>query len=69
MLVSIHHLNTLMIIEQATGAVAWEYGAGVLDGQHNATLLDNGNVLVFDNRDSQSGSRLVEIDPFPFTSM
>lgn len=36
---------------------------GVLDGQHEPTILENGNVLVFDNRVSAPGSRVVEVNP------
>jgi hypothetical protein len=30
---------------------------------HNATLLENGNLLIFDNRRGDDYSRLVELDP------
>ncbi|MEK6867814.1 MAG: aryl-sulfate sulfotransferase [Nanoarchaeota archaeon] len=60
-LISFRHLNTIMIIDKTTGDVMWEFGQGELIGQHNPTLLENGNILVFDNGRQQS--RVVEIDP------
>jgi len=35
----------------------------VTSRQHDATLLDNGNLLVFDNGERSAGSRAVELDP------
>ncbi len=46
----------------------WSYGGPwVLDQQHDATLLDNGDVLLFDDgqylRGAPSASKVLEIDP------
>lgn len=68
-LVSLRHLNRVVMIERSTGAVLWESEEGLLSYQHDATFLENGNILAFDNglfRDQERPflwSRVVEIDP------
>jgi hypothetical protein len=41
----------------------WSWGSGVLSAPHDATLLDNGNILIFDNGVGRNWSRVVEVDP------
>lgn len=60
------NLNRIFIIDRATGAIKWEWGEGQLAHPHNPTLLDNGNILVFDNGSHRgpspiSFSRVLEI--------
>lgn len=62
-LVSFRHLDTILVAECDSGEITWEYGPGDLKGQHNPTLLENGNILVFDNRLAGTGSRVAEIFP------
>jgi hypothetical protein len=67
-LVSLRSLSTVLLIARATGQVIWSYGGTwELDQQHDATLLPNGDVLLFDDGqyrlDAVSASRLLEIDP------
>ncbi len=46
---SFRHLNNLMTVDRATGAVKWRWGAWELGHQHNPTALPGGNILVLDN--------------------
>ena len=62
-LVSFRHIDTILVADYETGEVSWEFGPGELSGQHNPTLLENGNVLVYDNRNAGLGSRVAEIFP------
>ena len=67
-LVSFRDLNTIVLVARETGQVIWSYGGlWVLDQQHDATLLPNGHVLLFDNgqylRGRPSASTIIEIDP------
>ncbi|MFA9262382.1 MAG: arylsulfotransferase family protein [Undibacterium sp.] len=68
-LVSFRHINRVMLIERESRRVLWESKEGTLSFQHDPTLLENGNILVFDNgmfRDQERPflwSRVVEIDP------
>ena len=43
--------------------MVWSWGRGKLSGPHDATMLSNGNVLVFDNGLRSKSSRIVEVDP------
>lgn len=65
-LVSSKNLNTLFIVDPTTDRVTWEYQNDALGGQHDAQMLENGNVLVFANGlygSDLSHSQVWEIDP------
>lgn len=61
--ISSREQSTIMIIDKASGDVAWEFSNDVLENQHDATLLENGHVLVFNNRPTKKTSQVLEIDP------
>lgn len=48
-LISVRNLNFIALISRSTGEVIWRSPKGMLDHQHDASFLDNGNILVFDN--------------------
>lgn len=66
-IISFRLTNTVAIIDRNTGGVSWQWGAGELSHQHNAQVLDNGNILIFDNGchrpRAPTFSRVVELDP------
>jgi hypothetical protein len=66
-LLSFRLTNTVVIVDGKTGDVRWRWGAEQLSHQHNATWLDNGNILIFDNGchrvEMPSFSSIVEVDP------
>ena len=70
LLLSIRQLNVIVVIDPTIERVVWAW-SGLFEAQHEPTLLDNGNVLVFDNRgapDPSAGqptgqSQVVEFDP------
>lgn len=79
-LISFRLTSTIVIVDGATGAITWRWGpkdvfAGhdkkfgppELSHQHNAQMLDTGNIMAFDNgchrRRGPTWSRIVEIDP------
>ena len=41
----------------------WEWGQGQLEKPHHPTLLENGNVLIFDNGNQRKYTRVVELNP------
>lgn len=69
-LLSLRNLDTLAVLDPATGAVAWA-ARGPWKGQHDAQFLDNGHLLIYDNLGSPLGTRVLEYDPktqaFPWT--
>jgi hypothetical protein len=66
MLVSFCFLNLIAIIDARNEKVIWKWGPGNLIKQHHATLLENNNILVFDNGSIKERrySRIIELNPF-----
>ena len=62
-LLSLRHLHAVVMIDWDRKRPIWAWGPGQLSGPHDATLLPNGNVLVFDNGLGRKWSRVVEVDP------
>ncbi|MHC4114062.1 MAG: aryl-sulfate sulfotransferase [Planctomycetota bacterium] len=78
-LISMRYFNTIARIEKKTGNIIWRWGRDELLGhQHCATVLENGNVMCFDNGlhrqyckpehplevgTTFETSRVVEVDP------
>ncbi len=63
-LLSVRHQNLVAIVDLEREELVWAWGPGIVQYQHEATWLENGNVLVFDNgTDDRGYSRIVEVDP------
>ena len=67
-LVSFRNISVVAIIDKRTGDIVWRLGDEVLAQQHDANVLPNGNILIFDNGTSrrhmtQGFSRVIEVDP------
>lgn len=62
-LVSMREMDMIAILDPDTERFVWKWGPGEIDGQHHATLLENGNILLFDNGDDRGYSRIIELDP------
>jgi len=65
LLISIRQLNLIAILDIKKEEIIWSWGPGKLLRQHHPTLLENGNILVFDNRSftKRRYSRVVELNP------
>lgn len=61
-LVSVWKLNTIAVVDLDTERVVWSM-TGMWFRQHQPTLLDNGNLLIFDNQGYQMASKVLEFDP------
>jgi len=66
------HTSIIYIIDKASGEIVWKWGDGKdqLVGQHHPTMLDNGNILIYDNggrsrypATQRFYTRLIEINP------
>lgn len=62
-LLSLRELDRIVIVDEKLEAILWAWGEGELEGQHHATQIDTGNILVFDNGVRRKRSRALEIDP------
>ena len=62
-LFSYRSLDIIGVIDKMSGEIVWAWGRGILDGQHQPTMLPNGNLLIFDNGTRRGYSRIIEVDP------
>ena len=66
-LISLRLIDTVVIVDYVSGKIKWKWGAGHLSHQHNAQMLSNGNILIFDNgchrKRSPNFSRILELNP------
>lgn len=61
-LLSFRTLDRVAIVNAAIDEILWIWGQDELSGQHDATQLENGNLLIFDNGVSRERSRVIEVD-------
>ncbi len=57
------NVNQVLILEEETKRVVWSWGEGVLQWPHHPTMIENGNILIFDNGIERKHSRLLEVNP------
>ena len=62
-IISHRRISTIAVIERETGEVVWAWGPGEIEAQHQANMLPNGHILLFDNGPRRGYSRVVELDP------
>jgi len=56
-------LDLAWVIDLENERSLWLWGRGYLENPHHPTLLENGNILVFDNGNRRKYSRVVEFNP------
>lgn len=62
-LISLRNADVIMILDRESYHVEWSWGRDELDLQHMPTMLETGNILVFDNGTYRNWSRVVELEP------
>ncbi len=62
-LICLRHQDTIAVIDWDQERLVWTWGQGEISGPHNATLLANGNIMIFDNGLNRLWSRVIELDP------
>ena len=68
-LLSLRVINKLIIVRKDDGQIIWKSPEGMVSGQHDPTILPNGNILVFNNNIGEiyntppAGSNILEINP------
>jgi hypothetical protein len=63
LLTCLRNQNVIAIIDWERKLLLWAWGRDELQLPHHPTLLDNGNILVFDNGVRRRWSRVIEIEP------
>jgi hypothetical protein len=61
-LVTIRELDLVAVVDMAARRVVWAL-TGTWKAPHQATVLENGNMMIFDNRGNEGSSRVIEFDP------
>ncbi len=64
-IVTIRNLDTVVVFDWDRAELLWAWGPGEVFGPHDASVLPNGNVLVFDNGLGRNPgwSRVIELEP------
>ncbi len=62
-LLSHRQLDLISIVDSQTRQIVWVWGFGTLDGQHQAQMLPNGHILLFDNGTRRGWSCVRQFDP------
>jgi hypothetical protein len=62
-LISIRQLDLVGVVNTKKMELSWCWGQGELSRQHHPTLLENGNVLIYDNGPDRKFTRIVELNP------
>ena len=62
------HANAIFIIDRESEEIVWAWGPVELLGPHMPTMLENGNLLIYDNghhtaETSRGYTRIIELDP------
>lgn len=63
LILSFRATSRVAIVDAAVQQVLWRWGRGELQAQHDATQLEDGNLLIFDNGLRRSASRALVVDP------
>ncbi len=62
-LVCFRHQDRVAIFDWKENTVVWSWGLDQISGPHDAQVLENGHILLFDNGLSRGWSRAIELDP------
>jgi hypothetical protein len=61
-LVSLREVDTIAVLDMEARRIVWALN-GLWSRQHQPTVLENGNLLVFDNKGAGGMSRVLEVNP------
>jgi hypothetical protein len=63
LLICLRNVNQIAVLDRASKEITWAWGEGKLEWPHHPTMVENGNILVFDNGVVRGYSRVVEVNP------
>jgi hypothetical protein len=63
LLVCFRNVDQIAILESGSYDILWSWGVGELEGPHHPTMLEDGNILIFNNGVKRGYSSIVELDP------
>ena len=62
-LLSFRHVDLIVILDKKTKEIVWSWGPGEIEQQHSPRMLNNGNILIYDNGLAREYTRVIELDP------
>jgi len=62
-LICSQRLDLVGIVDPVAEKLVWSWGRGELEGPHHPVLLENGNLLIYDNGIRRGYSRILELNP------
>jgi hypothetical protein len=63
LLICLRNVNQICTLDWDSGEILWSWGEGELEWPHHPTVLNNGNILLFDNGVVRKYSRVIELNP------
>jgi hypothetical protein len=63
LLTCFRNVNQIAVLDRDSMEIVWAWGEGRLEWPHHPTMLDNGNILIFDNGVVRQFSRVIELNP------
>jgi hypothetical protein len=57
------NVNQIAILDKDTKDILWVWGEGELEWPHHPTMVESGNILIFDNGVHRRHSRVIEVNP------
>jgi hypothetical protein len=63
LLVCLRNVNQVAVMDRSTMKILWVWGEGELEWPHYPVMLDDGNILIYDNGVVREFSRVIEINP------
>jgi hypothetical protein len=63
LLICFRNVNQIAILDRETKGILWVWGEGELEWPHLPTMLENGNILIFDNGVLREYTRVLELNP------
>lgn len=62
-LICLRNVNLICILDKDTKDIVWYWGPGELKWPHLPVMLENGEILIFDNGVGREYSRVVQVNP------
>jgi hypothetical protein len=64
LLICFRNINQIAALDGDTNEILWVWGEGELDWPHHPTMVESGNILIFDNGTNRHKySRVIELNP------
>jgi hypothetical protein len=63
LLVCFRNINQVAVIDTSTMKILWTWGEGELEWPHYPVMLEDGNILIYDNGVVREFSRVIEVNP------